>query len=307
MNSNKTKTIYNARKINKMRCIAGLVMCSAVIILTAVALVFNITDFYNESTPEAGIGTLRMYTTLSNILAAVAASLCIPFQIDGLRRNKYKLPFWIVSIMYVGGTGLFVTFFTAITLISITTGFVYTMFMKSNIFMHTINPIIITVLFALIISDHRVKFHESFYAMIPLIIYAIIYIILVFVTKTWRDHYNSNSYIPWPLSILLLLSLAYGLTMLLRFLHNLTNKHVTKMIEKYYKESSDYDFPKIGDAIAHLAEVESKFYHEGDDIYFPVEAIQLLSERYNADKLPLDVQYDIYLESYLKSMKKSRD
>ena len=297
MNSNKTKTIYNARKINKMRCIAGLVMCSAVIILTAVALVFNITDFYNESTPEAGIGTLRMYTTLSNILAAVAASLCIPFQIDGLRRNKYKLPFWIVSIMYVGGTGLFVTFFTAITLISITTGFVYTMFMKSNIFMHTINPIIITVLFALIISDHRVKFHESFYTMIPLIIYAIIYIILVFVTKTWRDHYNSNSYIPWPLSILLLL----------RFLHNLTNKRVTKMIEKYYKESSDYDFPKIGDAIAHLAEVESKFYHEGDDIYFPVEAIQLLSERYNADKLPLDVQYDIYLESYLKSMKKSRD
>lgn len=307
MNSNKTKTIYNARKINKMRCIAGLVMCSAVIILTAVALVFNITDFYNESTPEAGIGTLRMYTTLSNILAAVAASLCIPFQIDGLRRNKYKLPFWIVSIMYVGVTGLFVTFFTAITLISITTGFVYTMFMKSNIFMHTINPIIITVLFTLIISDHRVKFHESFYTMIPLIIYAIIYIIFVFVTKTWRDHYNSNSYIPWPLSILLLLSLAYGLTTLLRFLHNLTNKRVTKMIEKYYKESSDYDFPKIGDAIAHLAEVESKFYHEGDDIYFPVEAIQLLSERYNADKLPLDVQYDIYLESYLKSMKKSRD
>lgn len=307
MNSNKTKTIYNARKINKTRCIAGLVMCSTVIILTAVALVFNITDFYNESTPEAGIGTLRMYTTLSNILAAVAASLCIPFQIDGLRRNKYKLPFWIVTIMYVGVTGLFVTFFTAITLISINTGFVYTMFMKSNIFMHTINPIIITVLFTLTISDHRVKFHESFYTMIPLIIYAIIYVVMVFITKTWRDHYNSNTYMPWPLSILLLLLLAYGLTMLLRFLHNLTNKHVTKMIEKYYKESSDYDFPKIGDAIAHLAEVESKFYHEGDDIYFPVEVIQLLSDRYNADKLPLDVQYDIYLESYLKSMKKSRD
>ena len=268
---------------------------------------FNITDFYNESTPEAGIGTLRMYTTLSNILAAVAASLCIPFQIDGLRRNKYKLPFWIVTIMYVGVTGLFVTFLTAVTLISINTGFVYTMFMKSNIFMHTINPIIITVLFTLTISDHRVKFHESFYTMIPLIIYAIIYVVMVFITKTWRDHYNSNTYMPWPLSILLLLLLAYGLTMLLRFLHNLTNKHVTKMIEKYYKESSDYDFPKIGDAIAHLAEVESKFYHEGDDIYFPVEAIQLLSDRYNADKLPLDVQYDIYLESYLKSMKKSRD
>ena len=41
---------------------------------------------------SAGIGTLRMFTTLSNIIAAVGASLCLPFQIDGLRRNKYKLP-----------------------------------------------------------------------------------------------------------------------------------------------------------------------------------------------------------------------
>ncbi len=79
---------------------------------------------------------------------------------------------------------------------------------------------------------------------------------------------------------------------------------MTRGIEKYYKESDDYKFDRIGDAIAHLAEVESKFYHEGDDIYVPVDIVKLLSERYRAEELALDIQYDIYLESYLKNIHK---
>lgn len=298
--------ITNARKINKMRCIAGLVICSVVIVLTVVAVILNVANYYQEGTPEAGLGTLRMYTTLSNILAALAASLCIPFQIDGLRRDKYKLPFWIVSVMYVGVVGVFVTFFMAVTLISITQGFVYTMFMKSNLFMHTINPIIITILFTLVISDHRVKFHESFFAMVPLLVYSLLYFIMVFVTKTWRDHYETNTIIPWPVSLLLVLNVGFGVAMLLMFLHNLTHKHVMKSIERYYKESDDYNFPKIVDAIAHLAEIESNFYHEGDDIYIPVDLIKLLSDRYDAKDLPMDIQYDFYLESYLKNLKEKK-
>ena len=82
--------VTNARTINKMRCITGLSICALVIVLTAVTLAMNIADVYNEETPEAGLGTLRMFTTISNVIAAVAAFACLPFQIDGLRRNKYK-------------------------------------------------------------------------------------------------------------------------------------------------------------------------------------------------------------------------
>lgn len=264
----------------------------------------NISNFFEDNTPEAGIGTLRMYTTLSNLIAAIAASLCIPFQIDGLRRDKYKLPHWIISVMYVGVVGVFVTFFIAITIISINQGFVKTMFMKSNLFLHTINPIFITILFTIIISDSHIKFHESFFAIIPLLIYSLLYFIMVFVVKTWRDHYETNSFIPWPLTFVLIISIAFGITQLLRFLHNLNNKFVTNNIKRYYMESKDYEFPIIGDAIAHLAEVEAKFYYKDDDIYIPVDIIKMLSDRYKADKLPLDIQYDIYLENYLKSIKK---
>jgi hypothetical protein len=295
----KEKPIINARRINKMRFISGIIICSLVIVLTFVVVALSLTDFFETGSSEAGMGTLKMFTTLSNIAAAFSAAMCLPFQIDGLRRDRYRLPSWIVVVMYVGTVGVFLTFFSAITIISIYQGFVKTMFTRSSLFLHTINPILITVLFVLIISDTRIKFSHSMISMIPIVIYAIVYFIMVFVVKAWKDHYHTNSVMPWPLSLLLMMSISFGVTQLIRFLHNLTNKHVSKSIERYYMESPDFEYPIIGTAVAHLAELESKFYHEGDDVYIPVDIIDLLSIRYNASKLPIDVLYDIYLENYL--------
>lgn len=295
----KEKPIVNARRINKMRFISGIIICSLVIVLTFVAVALSLTDFFETGSSEAGVGTLKMFTTLSNIAAAFSAAMCLPFQIDGLRRDRYRLPSWIVVVMYVGTVGVFLTFFSAITIISIYQGFVKTMLSKSSLFLHTINPILITILFVLIISDTRIKFSYSFISMIPIVIYMIVYFIMVFVIKVWKDHYHTNSFMPWPLSLLLMMSISFGVTQLIRFLHNLTNKHVSKSIERYYMESHDFEYPIIGTAVAHLAELESKFYYEGDDVYIPVDIIDLLSKRYNVSKLPVDVLYDIYLENYL--------
>ena len=295
----KEKPIVNARRINKMRFISGIVICSLVIVLTFVAVALSLTDFFKTGSSEAGIGTLKMFTTLSNIAAAFSAAMCLPFQIDGLRRDRYRLPSWIVVVMYVGTVGVFLTFFSAITIVSMYQGFVKTMFTKSSLFLHTINPILITILFVFIISDTHIKFSHSFISMIPIVIYMIVYFIMVFVAKVWKDHYHTNSFMPWPLSLLLMMSISFGVTQLIRVLHNLTNKHVTKSIEKYYMESPDFEFNRVSDAIAHLAEIESKFYHEGDDIYIPADIIQLLSERYKAKKVPVDILYDVYLEKYL--------
>ena len=303
----KKDKIVNIRKINKMRWLAGIIMSIVAIVVTLVSVTLNILDFYNEGTKEAGLNTLKMFTTLSNIMAAIAAFMCLPFQINGLKKDKYKLPNWIIILLYVGAVGTFVTFIFAITLISATKGFVYTMFGRSNIFMHTINPIIITLLFVLILSDSHIKFRTSFISLIPIVSYALLYFIMVFVTKVWKDHYNTNTFIPWPVSLLLVLCVAFGASQLLRILHNITNKYVTTNINRYYLESSDYDFENVSKAVMKLAEVESKFYYEGDDIYIPCDIIALLQTRYSASIVPLDILYDIYLESYLRNIKKEQN
>lgn len=302
MQTEKATKITNARTINKMRCIVGLIICSIVIGLTVVSLTLNIINFYNEDSPEAGIGTLRMYTTLSNILATLAASICIPFQIEGLRKNRFKLPVWVVEVMYVGTCGVCLTFVIALAMIAPTAGFVYAMFERSNLFMHTLNPIFIILLFTVAISDAKIKYSRTFFTLIPTFIYALIYFLLAFVANVWRDHYHIQDFMPWPVAFLAILAVAYGLSVLLRFLHNLTHGRVQKGIEKYYKESPDYEFDLITYAIAKLAEEESKYYSEGDDIYIPIDIIKLLSERYKTTSLPLDIQYDIYLERYLLSI-----
>jgi len=295
----KDKPIFNARRINKMRYISGIVISSLVIIVTFVALSLSLLDFFHSGSSEAGVGTFKMFTTISNIIAAFSAAMCLPFQIDGLRKDRYKLPSWIVIVMYVGATGVFLTFSVAITIISAYQGFVKAMFTNAKLFTHTINPLLITFLFVIVISDTRIKFSFSFISIIPVFIYMIIYFIMVIILKEWNDHYYTDKYMPWPVSLILIISVSFGICQLLRFLHNLTNKHVNKTIEKYYKESPDFEFPLIKDAIASLAKIESKFYYKGDDIYIPVDIIKILSERYGTESVPLDILYDMYLESYL--------
>ena len=300
----KEKVIVNARKINKMRFISGIAISSLVIIMTFVVLLLNLIDYYNQDSPESGVGTLRMFTTLSNIVAAFAASMCLPFQIDGLRRDRYKLPSWIVIVMYIGAVGVFLTFSIALTLISSFQGFSKTMLERSNLFLHTINPILITILFVLVVSDSKIKFSYSFFPMIPIVIYMFIYFLMVFVLKQWRDVYKTDAFIPWYVTLILLLAVSFGICQLLRFLHNLSNKHVNEKIEEYYMRSPDFDFPRVSDAIAYLAKIESKFYYENDDVYIPADIIQLLSNRYSASIVPIDILYDIYLENYLLNIGK---
>ena len=295
----KDKPIINARKINKMRFISGIVICSLVIAVTFVAVALSLSDYFDSGSSEAGIGTLKMFTTISNIIAAFAAAMCLPFQIDGLRRDRYKLPSWIVIVMYIGAVGVFITFFTAVTIITGYQGFVKAMLTRSNLFMHTINPILIIILFVLVISDTHIKFSYSFISLMPVILYMLFYFIMVFITHIWNDYYHTNDYIPWPVTLLLMISISFGVCQLLRFLHNLTNKYISKNLEKYYMESPDFEFANISNAIAKLATLESKFYYEGDDVYIPVDIIALLSNRYKTNKVPVDILYDIYLENYL--------
>lgn len=298
------KNIINARKIKKMRYIAGLIMCSIVIVVTLVSLTLNIVNHYNEPAHVSGVGTLKSFASLSNIIAALAAAICVPFQIDGLRKNRYLLPKWVVIIMFIGTTGMLLTSLIAIFYSFISMSFYDSMIKNSNIFMHTINPLLVVVLFALIISDVHLKITHSLYAIIPTILYAIFYAIMVFITHNWEDSYHIQDAIPWPLAFLIFIIVSFAIAELLRFLHNRINKYVEGHIEKYYKESPDYEFNRITDALAKLAEEEANFYRKGDDFYIPVDIIKLLSERYNNSSLSLDIQYDIYLEHYLANIKK---
>ncbi|MBQ7172929.1 MAG: hypothetical protein IJR88_02275 [Clostridia bacterium] len=65
---------------------------------------------------------------------------------------------------------------------------------RSNLFLHLICPIL-SILFVIFVNDdHTISFKASLFAMIPVVIYSILYAILaIFIGPErggWRDHYR---------------------------------------------------------------------------------------------------------------------
>ena len=73
--------IYNVRKENQLRCIVGIIMGVLTIILTVLALILNVANYYQDESKEAGMDTLRMFTNSSKLLVVISTFLIISYQI----------------------------------------------------------------------------------------------------------------------------------------------------------------------------------------------------------------------------------
>lgn len=289
--------VINIKKFGRMRCIIGLIGCIVVLIVVQIAYTINLSNAIGRTFENVGLRTLRMFTTLSNLLVTTTAALCIPYQIEGLRKNNYHLPNWIVTILYMGTTGVAITFVTALTAISIAQGFYSAMISETNIFLHTISPILSIILFTVVNDDHYIGFKRCFISLIPMMTYATVYLIEVFIKGTWTDHYQFDKYIPWPITFVLMLALSFGVSNLIRYLHNLTHKIRKQTYVNYYQNSPDIKSDTIEEAIVKLAKINKKDYL-GGDIEIPRRSIKMMKPAYVFDKTDEEL-YKIYIDVFL--------
>ena len=295
--------VIDINEDNKRRAILSLVISSLIVVFQMIGLMINVANVYHVDVPEAGLNTFRMFTTISNMLVAVSASLTIPFQIDGLRKNDYHLPRWIIDLLYTSCFCTTLTFCTAITGITISKGFFEAMINRANIFEHTLNPILAIVLFVVISPYHHLNFRKTFISFIPMVTYTIVYLIMAIIVGEnnggWRDHYMFNMYIPWYFSLLFMYSFAFGISTLLRILHNRNHKKLKQKVVNYYMNSSDYDVKTVEEAIRITALYNKKFYKEGD-IFIPVRIIKILASKYNTE-LKEEELVATYLKNFLNN------
>ena len=278
--------ILDIKKINFRRCLISLISCIIVIILANICYWANLSNALHRNWPNVGLRTLRMFTTISNLLVALAALLSIPYQIDGFRYNNYHLPRWIVYILYTGTVGVGITFMTAITAITIANGFYEAMIKETNLFLHTINPITSIILFTLINDDHHIKFKITFISLIPMFLYSIIYLVFVFIIGPnrggWTDHYKFNQFIPWPITLIIMFSLSFGVATGLRVLHNLTHKYRKNLFIKFFQESPKIKSDTIEEAVIKLAEMNKEKKLRGE-IKIPYRSLRMMKPAYKTD------------------------
>lgn len=294
--------LKNLQKTHALNSWLNLILSSLVVALVFISIVINLLAAPTEIVEEVGTKTFRMFTVLSNMFVGIATAMTIPFAVDGIREKNYHLPRWIVTLSFSSVICVTLTFLVALTILSPRAGFAEMMLDGSNLFLHTIVPILSIASFLFINSYHTIKFKTTLLAMSPMIAYAVAYLVMAIIIGEenggWRDHYRFEELMPWYYILVIMLALTFGIATLLRVVHNYMHRRDKRLTERYYQTAAEYDLPTIEDAIKKIAN-DNKRYDAGGEVVVPRRIIKILEKKYESGR-PLSDLCGVYLEEYLK-------
>ena len=291
---------------NRIQCICALISCAIVVICVCIGVTMNLTTLYDEDFDNMGIRTFCMFTVNSNIFAALSSFTVIPYAIDGIRKKEYILPNWVVIFMMMGTTAVALTFLVSLFILSPVKGFVL-IFTGSRFFLHGVCPILHILAFCLFVTSHKISIKQSLFSLIPVVIYAIVYVIMVVVITEenggWNDFYGFATKAPIWLSALVISSMTFGIVMVVRIWHNHSfvrrRKNEAQIFLDYFEGKSAEQI------IYEMGKARAKIQPDGDVI---IPALVVKQVAYFTDsELSDEDGYKLYLDGYLSATKKSNE
>lgn len=145
-------------------------------------------------TDFTGFKSFRYFTTLSNVFAAAAAGITLLFNVRNVIKDRYEFPKWVFITKYVATCAVALTFTTVALFLSpmiLSFGESYfTLFSGNGFFMHFLLPFLSVVNFIFFEKKPKLRFKYAFYALIPTVIYAAVYAVMVKILKVWPDFYS---------------------------------------------------------------------------------------------------------------------
>lgn len=283
---------------NRKQCLLAHVSTVVVAVCVCVGVTMNLVTIYDENFDHMGIRTFCMFTVNSNILAGISMLLCLPYTVDGLRTGNYHLPNWIVDLMYVAVTAVSLTFLISLFVLSPAKGFVL-IFTGSRFFLHGVCPVLSIVTFCFFINSHIIRLRESLLALIPVFIYAVIYLVMVvFIGEEhggWNDFYGFATRIPLWVPLLLVMPLTYGIAALVRLVHNKCCLRRRKKDAELYRDTfGNADLRRMVEQMARSRKKDIRIA----DILIPARLIRLMAENSGDDMSP-EEGCMIYLNTFL--------
>ena len=212
-----------AYQITRKRCIAAMISSFVVAVCVCIGVTMNLTTLYDVNFDHMGLRTFCMFTVNSNILCGIAMLMALPYTIDGLITKNYYLPNWMVDLLFAGTTSVALTFLVSLCILAPVKGFVL-IFTGSRFFLHGLCPILAMITFCFFITSHVISLRESIFAMLPVMLYAMVYYFMVEILGPknggWDDFYGFLTRIPQWISLLSFMPLTFAIASVLRWLHN---------------------------------------------------------------------------------------
>ncbi|MBO7359855.1 MAG: hypothetical protein J6V48_01880 [Clostridia bacterium] len=285
-------------KITRRECLLALFSALTVVVCVCIGVTMNLTTLADENFDHMGLRTFCMFTVNSNILAAGAMAMVIPYTMDGLRTHNYHLPRWIVDVVYAGVTAVALTFLVSLFILAPVKGFLL-IFSGSRFFLHGVCPVLAVLAFCFFMSQKRMGFWDSLFALIPVIIYAAVYFVMVVVIGEenggWNDFYGFATFIPWWVSAIALVPVSLLIATGIRALHNRSRDRRKAEETAFFTETfAGADVRKIVAAMA-----RSRSSAKVLDIVVPTRVISILI-KYSGSDCTMEEAAQIYLKEYLE-------
>ncbi len=167
---------------SKQKLKISLILNIIIVIMTIFAFVTMFTDFKfmpgTETTiASSKVGRLRFFTIDSNLLMGIAA---LVFLIEEIKLLKGKIKeinrkYYVFNLMSTSAVTL--TFMVVLVYLGqIAPNGLYSMYVDKNLFFHGLIPFVAMINFIFFTNTDKLKFKDTYYGLIPMILYAIYYI-----------------------------------------------------------------------------------------------------------------------------------
>lgn len=210
----------------KNKNILALILNILVILCTAAAI-----GVYFVSGPDVlgsqAAGCFKYFTTDSNVLVALTSIVMLVFNIRKVRDPETVVPRWALLFRYVGVTSVTITLLTVVFFLApvaaIRGGFAnYFRLFEGNTFaLHLSTPVMAILGFCLLERDRKLTVRDSLWALLPTVVYSIVYLVLVVFVKVWTDWYGftfGGQTVMIPVSMITMYLVTWGVANVLRVL-----------------------------------------------------------------------------------------
>lgn len=169
--------------------------------------------------------SFRYFTTDSNLLIALAATIRIIFLLKARHDELLKLPVWFRRLHYAATVAGAVTFFEVLLFMSPVAMYLGGVkaalgCYRGNVFiLHFLAPLMMMLSFVITDKEYHPTRKETIISMLPMMMYGSVYFVMVVVLKAWPDFYKftfNGRYEMVPIVIIVMFLGTYAISTLLK-------------------------------------------------------------------------------------------
>lgn len=292
---NKKQYILN---LQKNRSLVAVVASFVSVVLAIYAIVSGLILYTRNGV--APIDLFQYFTIDANILTAFGAAMMIPYAVDGLRKKRFYCPKWAMCFHYSGVVCITLIMFFAVFVISIIDKEMA--FYGYNFYLHIICPIMILISFFVIESYYKISIKMSLMSIIPVFVYALIYIYEVIIKGTsaggWEDIYYFTKFASPVFSFVAMMLISFLIAVIIGLIYNkLSRVREKKFIDNLWGDDASPIEIKIElfGLGRFMGKKENKSY-----AIIPLDIILLISDKYHIKREEL-------IRAFIKGMLDSLD